>query len=244
LRHTSFGSSGFVRQFAAWSPVDVDTGGADVAERLSAWFGPLDAIQLQATLQAAAAPGPESGKSRAPRMQPQALAADVERTRTTLEQAIAKDPLVLAGVKPTDTQDPGFGPWQQRHIELQRQMEQMTGALRDHLRQSIARVSPRLRQLAALDAAFEQLLAPREHALLPAAIGLLERRFLHLRAAHRQACEAAGQPDDPARWREAGGWLATFAQDWRNALLSELELRLQPSVGLAEALRDEPRSDT
>jgi hypothetical protein len=123
-------------------------------------------------------------------------------------------------------------------------MEQLTGALRDHRRQSVARVSPRLRQLAALDASFEQLLAPREHALLPAAIGLLERRFHQLRVAHRQAREATGQSDDPARWREPGGWLATFAQDWRNALLAELELRLQPSVGLAEALRDEPRSET
>ena len=167
----------------------------------------------------------------------------LRRVRGVLSQAIAKDPLALAGLKPTDTEDPGYGPWQQRHIELQRQMGQMVGALRDHVRHTLARVSPRLRQLATLDAAFEHLLAAPEQALLPTTLAHLERRHRHLRAAHQQLCEAAGEPNDPARWREPDGWLATFAHDWREALLAELDLRLQPVQGLADALRhDSPPS--
>jgi hypothetical protein len=265
--HSTFGSSKLVRQLAHWAPVEGEASGPDVAERLSAWFGPLDAIRLQAVQQAlgvvgngsGAAAGPEgrrSGmKAGAPPPQPsprgggsqqptQSLSEDVQRTRGVLAQAIARDPLELAGLRPTDTEDPGYGPWQQRHIELQRQMGQMVGALRDHARQSIARVSPALRQLATLDAEFEQLLDIRQDTLLPTTVTLLERRYHQLRSAHRQACEAAGLPDDPACWREAGGWLAAFAHDWRQALLAELDLRLEPVMGLAEALRHEPDTTT
>lgn len=232
---TLFGPSRLVRQFASATPPEPEGAGGDAAERLSGWFGPIDAIKLQAALQSI---GPASGPAgKATARQVQALAEDVQRVRGTLAQAIARDPLALAGIKPTQADDPGYGPWQQRHIELQRQMAQMADAVRDHARQSIARLSPRLRQLAALDAAFEDLLAARTQALLPTTVALLERRYHELRKAHRQACEASGEPDDHARWREPGGWLATFAHDWRQALLAELDLRLEPAQGLADALR-------
>jgi hypothetical protein len=124
----------------------------------------------------------------------------------------------------------------------------MVGALRDHVRQSVARVSARLRQLAVLDASLEELMAAREQALLPTTALLLERRFLQLRAAHRQVneiTEEAGALDSGLRGNDGGGrpgWLATFANDWRNALLAELELRLEPVAGLVDALRNEPLS--
>ena len=38
------------------------------------------------------------------------------------------------------------------------------------------------------------------------------------------------------------GWLASFANEWRNALLAELDLRLEPVAGLGDALRNEPLS--
>ena len=34
-----------------------------------------------------------------------------------------------------------FAPWQQRHLELQRQMDLMIGPLRDHVRQAASRAS-------------------------------------------------------------------------------------------------------
>lgn len=237
--HSTFGTSTLVRQLASWAPAEADATGPDVAERLSAWLGPVDAMRLQAVHQAlgavaAAAPPPRPSRGGGGG---QDLDEDIRRVRGVLAQAIAKDPLALAGLQPTDTEDPGYGPWQQRHIELQRQMAQMVGALRDHVRHTVARASPRLRQLATLDAAFEELLAAREQALLPTTLAHLERRHRQLRTTHQQAREAAGQPDDPARWREPGGWLATFAHDWRQALLAELDLRLEPVLGLADAWR-------
>lgn len=228
---STFGSTPLVRRLAAWAPAEAEPG-PGVAERLAGWVGPLQAIQLQAVNQAVGTPA--SGSQASVKGD---VADDIQRVRGVLANAIARDPLALAGIRPDDTEDPGYGPWQQRHVELQRQMGQMCGALRDHVRQAVSRASPRLRQLATLDAAFEQLLAGREASLLPHTLSHLERRHKALRAAHAATCEATGLPDEPARWREPGGWLHTFADDWRQVLLAELDLRLQPVTGLAEALR-------
>jgi hypothetical protein len=60
-----------------------------------------------------------------------------------------------------------------------------------------------------------------------------------LRAAHQGEQAGAPQPDDPARWRQPGGWLHRFDKELEAALLAELEVRLQPVTGLMEALRNE-----
>jgi hypothetical protein len=112
----------------------------------------------------------------------------------------------------------------------------MIPPLREHARQVVAQAAPRLLPLATLDAALEQVLAPREQKLLPTVAERMERRFAELRAAHQHAVQDDGLPDDPATWRRPGGWLHRFAQDWRQLLAAELELRLQPVTGLVEAL--------
>jgi hypothetical protein len=238
-----FSSSPFVRQLGEWTPLDAQASGMDFAERLSLWLNAFDAIGLQSAHQTiraikSAAPGKATDKKPV-KAQAQALQQDLERVRSALAQAIAQDPMRINGFTADDDADAGYTPFQQRHLALQRQMEQMLSTLREHLRESLGRVSVRLRQLAALDAVLEQVLTPREQQLMPTAVLLLERRYEHLRRAHRQALDAAGQPDDPALWRRPGGWLDDFAKDWRQALLAELDLRLEPALGLLEALRNE-----
>jgi hypothetical protein len=239
---STFGRSNLVRQLGHWAPVEADAAGMDVAERMSLWVGPLEAIRLQAVRQSLGSGAADTAR-RSKATSPRAHAAEeaLQRARGVLAKAIAQDPLALAHVAP-GAQDPGYAPYHQRHQELQRQMTQMVGAVRDHVRQFLSSLSPRLRQLATLDAAFEELLAPREQSLLPTTAALLERRFHQLRAAHRQVHETTGEPDDPALWRRPGGWLDAFAHDWRQALLAELDLRLEPVAGLVEALRNESGS--
>lgn len=232
--NSTFAASKLVRLLDAWSPMQADAPGPDVAERLSAWLGPLEAIRLQGVQQSLRRldeDGRPAPKAAARAMQ--ALAQDVQRVRAVLAKAIAQDPLALAALRPED--DPAYGHFRQRHLELQRQMGQMVAALRDHVRQAVSRVSPRLRQLATLDATFEDLLAVREQTNLPFAATLLERRYQSLRAAHREA-------DDPHVRGQPGGWLHAFAQDWRQALLAELDLRLEPVMGLLDALRHDTES--
>ncbi|MFD0667013.1 DUF3348 family protein [Ramlibacter sp. MAHUQ-53] len=232
---SDFGSSTLVRLLGDWTPVEADASAMDFAERLSLWLNAFDAIGLQAAHQAIRAidaPAPARPRSgRAPTAAD--LAADVQRVRGALAHAIAQSPSPL---DLAEAEDGSFQPYHHRHLALQRQMEQLISGLRDHVRQAISRASTALRQLAALDAALEQTLAAREQALMPTTAGLLQRRFEQLRQAHRQALDAAGAPDDPARWRAPGGWLAAFEPQWREALLAEVDLRLEPVKGLVEAL--------
>jgi hypothetical protein len=209
LRST-FGSSRLVRQLAPWAQPGAEPPAADFAERLSLWLGAFDAIRLQAAHQAMRsipAAGAPARAARAPD-----LAEDLRRVRSVLAKAIAQ---------PVDTSTAGYAPWQQRHLELQRQMEMMIGPVREHARQALGRRSPRLRKLAVLDAAMEQMLAPREQALRPKAVAVLKRR-------HAQLAAEGAAPD-------------LFASEWRQALLAELDLRLEPVAGLAEALRNDAR---
>ena len=212
--------SALVRLLDGWMPLDAEPAGMDFAERMSLWLDAFDAIHLQAAHQAVRSL-PAAAPARRGTARPD-LAEDFRQTRGVLANAIARDP--LADLDAAERDAAGYAPYQRRHQELQRQMEQMAGALRDHARQVLLRGTPRLRQLAALDAAMEQLLARREESLLPKTIALLGRRFADLRRA-----------DDDG----SGAWRAAFERDWRQALLAELDLRLEPVAGLVDAQRNE-----
>lgn len=229
--------------------------GMDFAERLSLWIGPVEAITLQAAHQAlrkittpasartpGATPVASPASNREPLPHAAALADDVQRVRAALGAAIARDPLppAVPGASHAElARDAAFATYLQQHQALQRHMERLVEPLRDHLRQALARASAPLRQLAALDAVLAQTLAARQEQLLAATGPLLERRYEQLRQAHRDARQAAGldeSEDNPARWREPGAWLHRFEADWRQCLRDELELRLEPVLGLVSAL--------
>jgi hypothetical protein len=183
------------------------------------------------------------------------LSDDLRRVRAVLARAIAQEPgpvvetahtpadlrrLARAAAQPADaTADASYAPWRQRHLELQRQMDLMIPPLREHVRHALAQGPARLRQLAALDAAMEQVLAAREQKLLPTLVERMERRFADLRAAHLRSVQDSGQNDDAAAWWQPGGWLHAFAGEWRQLLAAELDLRLQPVTGLLEAVAKE-----
>ena len=202
---STFGSSSLVRQLAAWAPADAEAPGMDVAERLSLWFGAFDAITLQGLhqqLRAITSPASDRTRTRTPAE----LAEEYRQVRGVLAKMVAR-PVEMT------SDAPRYADYERRHQQLQRQMEQMIAALRDHARQACAKRSASLRQLAVLDAAFEQLLARREQTLLPRSAALLKPRF--------------------------DGGSDTFVETWRQALLAELDLRLEPVAGLLAALDKE-----
>ncbi|RYY91630.1 MAG: DUF3348 family protein [Comamonadaceae bacterium] len=217
---SSFSQSSLVHLLGAWAPAEAPASGMDVAERLSLWVNAFDAIRLQSAQQAIA--GIRTAAAGKPAAGRQDLAEDVRRVRSVLARAIAQE---------VDVDADGYAPYRRRHQDLQRQMELMIGPLRDHVRQALSRMSPALRQLAAMDALMEELLAPRAHALLPTAAALVERRFLQLQLQQQHLDDSGGGSDDAGdRWRK------DFENDWRQALLAELDLRLEPVTGLVEAL--------
>ncbi len=238
--HRDFSSSRLVRLVGGWTPPPPPSG-MDFAERLGLWLSAFDAIKLQSAQQTRRSP---PGRAQvAPRQALHGLEQQMQRVRAALAHAIAQDPVAWAGA---DAAQPGLAPFTRRHAELQRHMEQMIGPLREQARLSLASACPRLQPLAALDEVMQQVLAAREQPLLAGLPALLAQRFAQLQAAAAQALPPETQhiePTDPApsepAAHTAADALQAFRQDWRQALLAELDLRLEPVAGLLAALNNE-----
>lgn len=124
-----------------------------------------------------------------------------------------------------------FAAYHRYYQAHQREMDVRVGTLRAAVRNTITARVPSLRQLTALDAAFDKVLGPRERDLLAQVPFLLEKRFVQLRESR-----PAEAPDTIAAWMQPRGWLATFARDMQGVLMAELEMRLQPIIGLIATL--------
>jgi hypothetical protein len=215
---SNFNRSALVRQLAGWLPAPVEAPRQDLAERLGQWLNVADAIELSSVHQAM----PAVARARRPGVPAAARAAQAElqRVRATLSLAITSPPRE-PGDEGTDDTDAGFAPHHQRCQEQQRRMDMSIEALRGHVRKTLSLTSARLAQLAALDAVLEPMLGGREQRLLATVPGFLKVRFAQLRQSH------------------PGGWQPLFEHELQHTLLAELDLRLQPVVGMVEALSQE-----
>ena len=220
--------------------LDVDTSRQDVAERLGQWVGAFESVTLHAAHQSITAVA-ESAPAGALAATHTALEAHFQQVRSVLAQAItakpapedmgrrARHPLNQPELLLETGSD--FAPYRKRYLNQQRNMDLMVPPLRDHVRQTLSQASPTLRQLAALDAVWEQMLVARAQKGLSTVPGFLEKRFKHLRKTHAH--------DDPALWRQPGGWLDLFGKELQEVLLAELNVRLEPVLGLVEAFQSE-----
>ena len=145
------------------------------------------------------------------------------RVRAQLRAEILDDALLAVPGLPPDEAAPDFAPFRTRYLAHQRAALVATGRLRGRLREMLA-ASPRLARLAEVDAAMEQVLAAREHALLSGVPDLLGHHFDRLRQKASPAATAAA-------------WLDRFRLDMRELLLAELDLRFSPVEALLAALR-------
>lgn len=226
----SHASSALVRQLAGWLPEGVSAPRQDVAERLGQWLNVNEAIALRTTQATVAAAGAAAARRATPPDDPAALYTalqqELQRTRAVLTQSITmRDP---SHQPDPDDLDIEWALFHQRLGDQQRRMALSVEALRGHVRQALAQSTPELAQLAALDAAMEPLLAGREQRLLNALPAVLKARFVALR-------QQATDPSDTAA--DDLHWLQTFAHELEQTLLAELDLRLQPVIGLIESLQ-------
>lgn len=229
--------SGLVRQLASGLPEGAPAlaGGArqDLAERLGQWFTVADAIALRSAQPAMAAVGARAAQQPAPdavalSVSAAALGDELARVRATLTRSItARDPRQRPDPADLDT---AMALFHLRYQDQQRRMEMSVDALRDHVRQTLAKASPRLAQLAALDALLGEILGGREQRLLAGLPAFLKARFTRL----RRASATAEAP--PARPGAAPGWLQDFETEFEQTLLAELEHRLLPVVGMIEGM--------
>ena len=220
--------------------------------RLADAMGWMDAVALAQVLAAPAAarPAPTDAPN-APAAESPVLAARrwaeaaLERLITELHAAFAEPTLVQGGpplplgrgrampvrsAGPLNPQD-AVAPYRLHHATQQRALAGRVATLRTRLRAQLSEAGPALAQLAAYDAVFERALAEAEQQRLSGLSALLVQRGLDLQA------QAPGQPADAEAWPPVG-WRATFWADVQRLLRAELDLRLQPVLGLLEALND------
>jgi hypothetical protein len=216
-----------------------------LADGLGEWLGWTDAISLSAALESGTAALPLASQ----RAGCEAAERDLHRVRSALAKTIALATPSSAPARPgigqpapvaaaPDSRGAEFSPYRQEYLARQKAMESSIGALRGRLRDTLCQKVPSLARLAAVDAVMEQVVGPREQALLSRVPGMLEKHFERLRAAH---APAAAEAADVAAPRHAGeGWLRVFEKDLNDVLLAELDIRMQPVEGLLDALRMRP----
>lgn len=226
LPRTGLNGSALVELLSELALADRPLTPPSLVEGLGRWLGWKEAIPLSAALQAP----PPAGAGGAPRdasasaESAAALAtldAEFSRVRAALGNAIDQA-LHEAGAEVgqdirAGRRGPHFLPWRQRYFGLQQAMEAAVAPLRAQARAVLQRLGaqhPKLAALAALDTALAAALAPREQAQLALMPALLEK--------HHQRQHAAP---------------AAFRHDMQRLLQAELELRLQPALGLLDALR-------
>lgn len=244
---THFHSSRLIRVLADLALLETAAPGAAFAERLGLWVDYTDAITLCAAHsngpspqapQTAQAPAAASTVARKGVAAP-ALAQAFAQTRAALEAGLCRATAAVA---------PGadYEAWRRHYTAQQREMEARIGPLRVQLRDALAQSTPALQQLAALDAAFDGILAEREARLLATLALLLNKRFNHLRRQQEALdnvdrsqglAQTNGAPPAPAP--PATDWQTGFGRELQTVLLAELDLRLQPALGLLEAFENE-----
>lgn len=120
---------------------------------------------------------------------------------------------------------------QQRDIDFR--IRNLQAATRD----AVATVSPRLAQLAALDLALGDPLAAHHRHFFAAVCGLLKTRIERLFEEYRQS--VSGNQDEDHLWANT---VAQLRAEMQGLLLAEIGTRLEPALGLVEAL-DEHEED-
>jgi hypothetical protein len=227
-----FHSSKLIRLLSEATLLDMNAPRQDFAERLALWLSASDTVRLHAALQLQADQPPTASQNVAARQtNAAAVATACHKAHTQLTKAI----LAHEALGATGHDDPngGYAPYRKRHLDQQRQMELKIRPLRAQVREALANTSPKLRQLATLDAVLEQTLGVREQKLLTMVAVFLEKRFEQMKRAHLSEHGEAEPQGAPPKWLEA------FSQEWQAVVLAELDVRWQPIMGLIEAMSNE-----
>jgi Protein of unknown function (DUF3348) len=240
---TRLHSSTLLRFLTSQGMVDagVDTG--DVGQRLGDWLHFRHAIALQGFI----------GEVDDPKAIPATPTARVDATvlrqrfsqvRTALEQSITTGMAPAPGMPrieqpAAELQHPidpktAFDPFRRYCTGQQRQMENIIRSLRVQLRSMLDKGTTPHKRLASLDAIFENVMLEREARLLGHISAQFEKRFAKALRLHMKQLLEAAETDEPAP--RSATWLKPLQEDMRTALLAELDLRLQPVLGLIEAL--------
>lgn len=122
--------------------------------------------------------------------------------------------------------EPAFEPLHHAWLGAQRKVAATSRQLRDKVRKAMKDQSPALAHLAELDAVFDHTMASYTSQCFAKVPKELEQRFQTLKNADRPTPDA----DD---------WLHRYCEEAQNLLFAEMDVRLEPVLGLLEACHNE-----
>jgi hypothetical protein len=234
VTHTARHSSRLVRLLNDYSASTIDVSQNNVADKLGQLFNLSDSISLADSL---------DGLARTAFEPQPALASGARQAFLTARQGMVE--FIIKSFVPSEQHQPFrlpprkteqqelaalVEPYQKFYTLHQSEMDLRCHRLRLQTRQAIAAYSPTLAQLAALDKALGNTLAAHSRKLFATTPKLLLQRCTQL----QQQSLSVHPADDPTQ--QANHWLALFHTEIQHLLLAELEVRLQPTLGLIEAL--------
>ncbi|WP_323751486.1 DUF3348 family protein [Marinobacter sp.] len=190
------------------------------AERLSRLFGLGDTMSLDA---ATAFRRRQPGMNQGPVFEQ--LTKELINTRRALRRKISR---YGEEVEPGDdlTSEPYLNAW----LVHQRKVAASSRQLRDKVRKAMKEHDQDLARLAELDSVFDHTMASYTGQCFSHVSKVLEQRFQTLQTSSDSSHETGFTPDD---------WLHRYCEDAQNLLLAELDVRLEPVLGLLEACHNE-----
>ena len=129
-----------------------------------------------------------------------------------------------------------YEPYRKFYASLQRTVDIKVRRVRSDIREMISCLSPELAKLARLDRGFEDAMAGVPQESLARVPIFLEKRFCDLLDNHWHEIPDNPGPEDLGQWMSPGAWVSAFCSDMRELFFAELEVRLQPVLGMIESL--------
>ena len=240
---SSLNSSRLIRYLHDLSVTDAEVTHGQFAERLSRLIDFSDSIILSAAhgelpnLEFTPANNPENTIQEGFLEARSAMVENITKS-TTPESGYNR--IKLPTPRPGESIDKilSFESYYRFYVLHQREMELKIQCVRVNIREGFTELSTTLAKLAILDRALGDTLLPHTRRFFSTIPRLLEKRFNHLYEQHHQAMDNNVE-DDPLEWMASDRWLGQFYKEIQGLLLAELEVRLQPLIGLLEALNTE-----
>ena len=225
VSHATQSHSRLIRFLSELDVVDFDITQRDFAERLGLLLNFADSILLSDALklppklpQGVESPTPHSVRGEFLRVRGKLVAAIIDSCTPGSETARIKWPVLQIDVPQLQ-----FEPFLRFYVAHQRDMDLGARGLRTTVREAMTHQTPALQQLITLDIALEDALFDHSRRFLAVIPRFLEKRFNALQEQSHTMAD----------------WLTQFRKELQGLLLAELEIRLQPVLGLVETLDNE-----
>ena len=246
---TALRGSRLVRFLSDLAIADVEISHKDFPERLGRLIELADSIDLSSVhgklSTTKSEPGPETGKALSRNsVSEELLAARKAIVESIISSFAPGSGALWSGLRKVKAAAPAeemasHERYQLFYVNQQREIAGKVDKLRSHIRATLSGRSSRLARLAVLDATLEATLSAPTRKLFAEVPKLLGKRFECLYRGHQQTIAVQQGSDNPQFANQAGGWLEQFTAEMQASLLAELDARLQPVLGLIEALYEE-----